>query len=386
MSGIANSPLQATPTSAQRNQNQFLMGNRPNPGLQVNRRGPNKRTRDGQVKPGQRAMPPPIAPNPPAQTPSLAAYLLTQNAAPFTAATQTSFLSHAGCGTLSAGAMGQWLAQDSHISRGYIAFVGQLIGKIRLPIVANSQSHPLYRAMDLLISALNNVRREMSFFEITATKYNLQVPKEEPNPITRSFLDLFVSASSPAASLLEGAVVLWAIEHCYRASWSYAASFSSGLHQPILPYSSNGDSHNAALHQSLIPNWTSAAFAKFVDACKAVVDELANAETSPNGREQMSRCLSAFNQVLWLWERTWPSVDGMGEENESASAERFNSNGMRPRSSTGGQADGLQDQDGHNGDDDDVVEIRRESMGGAASYVSPYGADGLRAVEAANNA
>jgi hypothetical protein len=76
----------------------------------------------------------------------------------------------------------------------------------------------------------------------------------------------------------------------------------------------------------------------------------------------------------------------MGEENESASAERFNSNGMRPRSSTGGQADGLQDQDGHNGDDDDVVEIRRESMGGAASYVSPYGADGLRAVEAANNA
>ncbi|KAG9830670.1 heme oxygenase-like protein, partial [Aureobasidium melanogenum] len=385
MSGINNSPLQATPNSAQRNQ--FLMGNRPNPNLQVNRRGPNKRTRDGQIKNGQRAVPAPIAPNPPAQSPSLAAYLLTQNTNSFTAATQTSFLSHAGCGTLSAGAMSQWLAQDSHISRGYIAFVGQLIGKIRLPIVANSQSHPLYRAMDLLISALNNVRREMSFFEITATKYNLQVPKEEPNPITRSFLDLFVSASSPAASLLEGAVVLWAIEHCYRASWAYAASFSSSLNQPILPYSSNGDSHNAALHQSLIPNWTSAAFAKFVDACKAVVDELANAETSPNGREQMSRCLSAFNQVLWLWERTWPSVDGMGEENESASAERFNSNGMRPRSSTGGgQPGGVPDRDSHTGDDDDVVEIRRGSAIGANSYVSPYGADGLRAVEAANNA
>ncbi|THY53593.1 heme oxygenase-like protein [Aureobasidium pullulans] len=386
MSGISNSPLQATPNSAQRTN--FLMGQRPNPNLLVNRRGPNKRTRDGQVKNGQRSMPPPITPAPPAQTPSLAAYLLTQNAASFTSATQTSFLSHAGCGTLSAGAMSQWLAQDSHVSRGYIAFVGQLIGKIRLPIVANSQSHPLYRAMDLLISALNNVRREMSFFEITATKYNLNIVKEEPNPITRSFLDLFVSASSPAASLLEGAVVLWAVEHCYRASWAYAASFSSSLNQPILPYSSNGDSHNAALHQSLIPNWTSPAFAKFVEACKAVVDELANAETSPNGREQMSRCLSAFNQVLWLWERTWPSVDGMGEENESASAERFNSNGMRPHSSTGGgQPSGVPNRDNAADDDDDVVEIRRESaIGGGSPYVSPYGTDGLRAVEAANNA
>ncbi|KAG9544723.1 hypothetical protein KCU97_g21464, partial [Aureobasidium melanogenum] len=101
----------------------------------------------------------------------------------------------------------------------------------------------------------------------------------------------------------------------------------------------------------------------------------------------MSRCLSAFNQVLWLWERTWPSVDGMGEENESASAERFNSNGMRPRSSTGGgQPAGVPDRDSHTGDDDDVVEIRRGSAIGANSYVSPYGADGLRAVEAANNA
>jgi thiaminase len=360
------------------------MGTRPNPNLQVHRRGPNKRTRDGLIKLHSRPMPPPITPAPPAQTPSLAAYLLAQNTLSFTSATQTAFLSHAGCGTLSASAMGQWLAQDSHLSRGYISFIGQLIGKIRLPIVANSQSHPLYRAMDLLISALNNVRREMSFFDITATKYNLNIAKEEPNPITRSFLDLFVSSSSPAASLLEGAVVLWAVEHCYRTSWVYAASFSSSLNQPLMPFSSNGDSHNAALHQSLIPNWTSAAFAKFVDACKAVVDDLANAETSPNGREQMTRCLGAFNQVLWLWERTWPSVDGMGEESESVSAERFN--GMRPRSSTGGGQPGDDDRP-IDIDDDDVVETsRRESGIGASPYVSPYGSNALQAVEAANNA
>lgn len=216
MNGVNNSPMmtqspvQPTPTPGQKN---FLMGQRPNPNLQVNRRGPNKRTQDGHVKINGRAMPPPVAPAPPAQAPSLANYLITRDPVAFAGATQQPFLSHAGCGTLSVGALGQWLAQDSHISRGYISFVGQLIGKIKLPAVQNTQLHPLYRTMDLLISALNNVRREMSFFEVTATKFNLQLPREDPNPITKAYLDLFVASSAPGASLLEGMVVLWATQH-----------------------------------------------------------------------------------------------------------------------------------------------------------------------------
>jgi hypothetical protein len=91
--------------------------------------------------------------------------------------------------------------------------VGQLLAKIRLPQTANSQFHPMYRTMDLLISALNNMRREMQFFEITATKFGLTVGPEPPTPITRALLDLFVSASSTSASLLEGMVVLWGTEH-----------------------------------------------------------------------------------------------------------------------------------------------------------------------------
>jgi hypothetical protein len=92
-------------------------------------------------------------------------------------------------------------------------FVGQLLAKIRLPQTQNSQFHPMYRTMDLLISALNNMRREMQFFEITATKYGLVLGMEPPAPITRALLDLFMSASSPNASLLEGMVVLWGTEH-----------------------------------------------------------------------------------------------------------------------------------------------------------------------------
>lgn len=184
-----------------------LTGQHPNPNLQVHRRGPNsKRARDGQ----------PIAPHvhmPPSVSPSLTAHLLAVCATQFTHATQQPFLSHAGCGSLAPGPLSQWLVQDGHYARGYVRFVGQLLAKIRLPQTTNSQFHPMYRTMDLLISALNNMRREMQFFEITATKYGLTLSHDPPTPITRAFLDLFISTSSASASLLEGMVVLWGTEH-----------------------------------------------------------------------------------------------------------------------------------------------------------------------------
>ncbi|KZM24928.1 hypothetical protein ST47_g3926 [Ascochyta rabiei] len=284
----------------------ILNGQQPNPNLQVNRRGPNtKRARDGQ----------PIAPHPMQQhhqAPSLTNHLLTVCSGPFAQAIQQPFLSHAGCGSLAAGPLSQWLVQDGHYARGYIRFVGQLLAKIRLPQTQNSQFHPMYRTMDLLISALNNMRREMQFFEITATKYGLALNNEPPSPITRALQDLFVSASSSSASLLEGMVVLWGTEHCYRSAWQYAASFSTSLSTP------SNESHIVALHQALIPNWTSPAFSKFVDATRALVDELANITTTRDGKEEMQRCEEIFRQICWLEQRFWPEVDGMGEEGHSA--------------------------------------------------------------------
>jgi hypothetical protein len=48
------------------------------------------------------------------------------------------------------------------------------------------------------------------------------------------------------------------------------------------------------------------------------VDELANTTSTPNGKEEMTRCEEIFRQVCWLEERFWPDVDGMGEEDGSA--------------------------------------------------------------------
>lgn len=80
----------------------------------------------------------------------------------------------------------------------------------------------------------------------------------------------------------------------------------------------SSDSHIVALHQALIPNWTSPAFSKFVDATRALVDELANITTTRDGKEEMLRCEEIFKQICWLEERFWPDVDGMGEEDETA--------------------------------------------------------------------
>jgi thiaminase len=193
----------------------MLNGTHPNPNLQVHRRGPNanKRTRDGiPIAPATTTTP--TRSNTTQQfAPSLTAHLLNSNATAFNAGTQQPFLSHAGCGTLAAAPLAQWMVQDGHYTRGYIQFIGSLIAKIRLPSVPNSQFHPMYRTLDLLISALNNIRREMSFFEITATKYGILLNDDPPTHITRAYVDLFNSVSSPGASLLEGMVVLWATEH-----------------------------------------------------------------------------------------------------------------------------------------------------------------------------
>ena len=174
----------------------------------------------GPVTPN-RAMPPPAPPKP---APSLANHLLSRDPDGINAATQQPFLSHAGCGTISSAALTQWLAQDAHISREFVSFVGRLIGKMRLPDTAITMENTTFRTFDLLISTLNNVRREMSFFDTTASKYGLQIEPELPKPATKGYVDLLASASGSGASLLEGLVLLWTTEHVSIGLYSFSVT------------------------------------------------------------------------------------------------------------------------------------------------------------------
>jgi hypothetical protein len=147
--------------------------------------------------------------------------------------------------------------------------------------------------------------------------------------------------------------------------------------------SSSNEAHINALHQALIPNWTSPAFSKFVDACRSIVDEVANSMTSGNGREEMLRCEQTFKQALWLWKGIWPEVNGMGESDEFGAAAPPMEPSATPQSAgrdarpsnTNAEPIEIQDDEsgersvGPDGHDSDVAQ-------------TPYG--GLGAVHAAN--
>jgi hypothetical protein len=205
---IANGDL-VMPGGPGSNSKDIWRGGAPNPNLagMVNRRGPNKARASMGAQHTPTRVPAPVP------KPSLANHLISKMSASLTDATQKSFLSHAGCGTLSEAALGQWLAQEVHISRALVPFVGSLIGKIRIPEISNLTEDPTYRAIDLLCSAVNNMKKELEFLESTKRKYELRVDSEEPQAATQGFTDLFASAASPQSSLLEGLVVLWATEH-----------------------------------------------------------------------------------------------------------------------------------------------------------------------------
>lgn len=151
----------------------------------------------------------------------------------------------------------------------------------------------------------------------------------------------------------------------------------------------SNEAHINALHQALIPNWTSPAFSKFVDACRSIVDEVANSMTTGNGREEMLRCEQTFKQALWLWKGIWPEVNGMGESDDLASAAPM-AHSATPQSAG---RDARPSNAQRNNTNDEPIEIQDDESGersvgpdGQDSDVAqtPFGGSGLGAVHAAN--
>ena len=196
--------IEDTPASGSKRD--IFRGGAPNPNLNFKRpRVSTGRPNASQTRPAQGA--------PPKPAPSLVNHLLAKNRASLEAATQQQFLSHAGCGTLSSAALGQWLTQQGHMSRALIPFIGNVIGRIRLQEPENPNQDTNWRTVDLLVSCINNAKRELEFLRSTQQKYGLENDGELAKHATKGFTDLFGSASSPGASLLEGMVVLWSVEY-----------------------------------------------------------------------------------------------------------------------------------------------------------------------------
>jgi thiaminase len=170
------------------------------------------------------------------------------------------------------------------------------------------------RIFDLLLSALNNIQREMQFFEDTAKEYKLDLDLEaEMDDVTRMYVQCFdaVKSGSGAGGLIEGLTVLWATEHCYLTAWTHAKS-----HMKDSAAVDELSSATRALHTAFIPNWTCPEFLDFVNQCADVLNVVAAAEglgkVSEPGtsakKDVLTRCEHVWKQVLYLEERFWPQV------------------------------------------------------------------------------
>ena len=192
----------------------ILRGSRPNTNFTLNKTGRNRpRGSDWQAQ-TQRLNLNKSTPSKPA--PSLVNHLLSKNSDALSKATQQQFLSHAGCGTLSAAALQQWLTQQNHMARALVTFIGNTIGKIRLGDAKNPLQDTNWRTLDLLVSCINNAKRELEFLRSTAQKYSLPGDGEAPKHAMKGLIDAFAASTNPNASLLEAMVVLWSIEHVSR--------------------------------------------------------------------------------------------------------------------------------------------------------------------------
>lgn len=127
------------------------------------------------------------------------------------------------------------------------------------------------------------------------------------NRITRAYIDMFMSVSSPGVSALEGIAVLWATEVCYLRAWRYAASYGKKKAQEG---KRDVDADGGALREKFIPNWSSTEFEGFVNRIGDILDQMAGEIKGVDEMEMLrARCLEWWKQVVWLEERFWPSMD-----------------------------------------------------------------------------
>ena len=155
-------------------------------------------------------------------TPSLTSHLLTLHPTLLKAATQSPFLVRAGAGTLPASKLCKWLVQDKYYQFAYVNFIGRLISKINLapyafPLTPKDETsgpeNLQWKTLNTLISALQNIKTEIEFYDDVVEKYGLELEREGEDDVTRRYRELFEESSAVGKPIVWGLVVLWGTEH-----------------------------------------------------------------------------------------------------------------------------------------------------------------------------
>jgi thiaminase len=223
-------------------------------------------------------------------------------------ATRAPFLVAAGTGNLSKALLSRWLSQDRLYAQAYIGFIGALISRVDLPYayIEDKQSSLRWRIVNMLSSCLENIHRELKFFEDVAKRYDLMLDYP-PRPdvyftadnAAKQYIELFRAFwTDPTMTLLEGLVILWATEYCYLDAWRYARShLNSGRRD---------DLDGGALRNEFIPNWTSDEFEKFVNEIALCTNLLAEREDADGSKTETLKAVWAH--VLAIERKFWPEM------------------------------------------------------------------------------
>ncbi|KAK1054228.1 hypothetical protein LTR12_016793 [Friedmanniomyces endolithicus] len=232
--------------------------------------------------------------------PSLTAHLLHLDESALKVATQHPFLEAAATRSLPLEQLKTWLAQDRLYALAYTNFIGALLAKVPIPTTSDRETTLEWRAVDLLIDCLVNIRSESKLFEETAAAEGWldEVCDAQPNRHTRAYQDLFAGAAAAQKPLIVGLTVLWATEECYLRAWRHAKSkMDSGLKVK----------EKDVMQRTFIPNWSSPEFEAFVRRIGALVNKFGSERAGEDGWE-WQECEVAWRQTMWLEKEFWPDV------------------------------------------------------------------------------
>jgi len=232
--------------------------------------------------------------------PSLTSHLIRLDPLALKLATQHPFLEAAATKSLPVDQLKAWLAQDRLYALSYTNYIGSLIAKTPIPTTSDRETTLEWRAADLLIDCLNNIRTEIKLFEETAASEGWleEISDVHPNVHTRAYQDLFAGAAAPQKPLIVGLAVLWATEECYLRAWTYAKS------KIDLSLSSK---EKDVMQRTFVPNWSSPEFQAFVRRIGGLLNKFGS-ERAEEDSWEWQECEHAFRQVLKVEKEFWPDV------------------------------------------------------------------------------
>jgi thiaminase len=254
--------------------------------------------------------------------PSLTAHFLHLDEEGLKSATQHPFLEAAATASLPQDQLKEWLGQDrlyqmvwlqkvlynatiTDNAKAYLNFMGEMLRKIPVPSHDQREASLEWRAVDIIIDSLTNIRTEIKMFEETAEEEGWlgDICGVLPTPQTRAYQDLFAGATAQGRPLVVGLTVLWATEECYLRAWKHA---NLKMDHGLKPKDKD------VMQRVFIPNWSSPEFEAFVRRIGGVVNKFG--QTYEEDSWEWQECEIAFKQVLWAEEQFWPKVSATSKE------------------------------------------------------------------------